>query len=74
MILTEEELQTLESLFEKYSKMCKSLHKCSECPMDYVFEERYEPCLEKGCVLVSIQHVLRFTNLYLRKREIELKD
>ena len=69
MILTKEELQTLESIYEKYSTMCKSLNKCSDCPTDYIFEERYEPCLEKGCVLVSIQHILRYTKLYLGKQQ-----
>lgn len=57
MRFTTEEMDALEGMYEKYKALCK-FTSCSDCPMDYVIIDNSEHCLEKGCLLSNIEHVM----------------
>lgn len=58
MDMTEDELQALNSIYVKYKVVCKSLSTCRDCPMDFIVDDYSEHCLERGCLLASIEYAL----------------
>lgn len=57
MRLTDDELNALRGIYDKYLPICRSLGDCDGCPMDYIIANG-EHCLENWCLLASIEQIL----------------